>query len=273
MTGYDIGPRKRPGADYLELYDFRELFFLLAWRDIKVKYKQTFLGFLWVILQPLALMLIFSVVWQKIVKYGPLDIPYNLFAYSGLILWSLFSSGINSAGESMISNANLVKKIYFPRIIVPAAALLTALFDFIMTFSIYIILIFYYSLDLNIIRFSTFTLCAVCITLAASYGVGLIIASTTAKYRDFRYIVPFLLQAMFFITPVIYPIKIYQSEILRFILSLNPLAGAIELIRSALTNNPVDASTISLSCLVTLIIMAGGHLSFRGMETHFADLL
>ncbi len=273
MAGYEIKPSKWLSFDLHELWRFRELFVFMAWRDIKVKYKQTFLGFIWVILQPLVLMFIFSTLWLKVMKIDIVEIPYPLYAYSGLIFWGLFSSGISNAGESMITNSNIIKKVYFPRIIIPASAIMVAFSDFLMTLIIYIFMIFYYSLDISILKFLGLLPLSIMITLAASFGFGLIIASATIIYRDFRYIMPFVLQALFFVSPVVYPLSLYSSEPLRFILSLNPLAGAVTLARSALTNSPVDWNLTIYSALAAILLLITGFTLFRRMESQYSDLL
>jgi lipopolysaccharide transport system permease protein len=273
MAGYDIKPSKWLSFDFKELWRFRELFVFMAWRDIKVKYKQTMLGFLWVILQPLLLMLIFSTLWLKVMKSGAVDLPYPIFAYSGLIFWGLFSSGLNNASESMIANSNIIRKVYFPRIIIPASAMLVALFDFAMTLIVYILMIFYYDLEISFLRFSSLLLLSILITSGASFGLGLIIASATIKYRDFRYVMPFLLQAFFFISPVIYPLTLFNSGKLRFFLSLNPLSGAINLARSALNNSAVNWDLTIYSVLITLLLVITGVIYFQLMESQYSDLL
>ena len=170
MAGYEIKPSKWLLFDFKELWRFRELFLFMAWRDIKVKYNQTVLGFLWVILQPLLLMLIFSTLWLKVMKSRAVEIPYPVFAYSGLIFWGLFSSSLSNASESMIANSNIIKKVYFPRIIIPASAVIIAMFDFMMTLIIYLIMIFYYHLEISLFRFSGLLLLSILITSGASFG-------------------------------------------------------------------------------------------------------
>jgi lipopolysaccharide transport system permease protein len=273
MTGYEIKPAKWLSFDLNELWQYRELFWFMAWRDIKVKYKQTVLGIIWVILQPLVLMVIFSTLWIKVLKVGTVDMPYPLFAYSGLIFWGLFSSGISSASESMITNSNIIKKVYFPRIIIPASAIIVALFDFLMTLIVYIAMIFYFKMDINILRFSGLLALSILITSGSSFGIGLIIASATIKYRDFKYVLPFFLQAFFFVSPVVYSLSLYSSEPLRFILSINPLAGAINLSRSALSLNAVDWTLPIYSVFVTIFIVIAGLTFFRRMESQYSDLL
>jgi lipopolysaccharide transport system permease protein len=273
MAGYEIKPSKWLSFDFKELWQYRELFWFMAWRDISVKYKQTFLGLVWVILQPLVLMLIFSTIWLRVMKPGEIDIPYPLFAYSGLIFWGLFSSGISNASESMITNSNIVKKVYFPRIIIPSSAIIVSLFDFLMTLVIFILMFLYYRVDINILRFIGLLSLSILITSGASLGVGLIIASATIKYRDFRYVMPFLLQALFFISPVIYPLSLFNSGQIRFFLSLNPLSGAINLVRSALTSSIINWDLTIYSALITVFLLIAGLTYFRRTESQYSDLL
>jgi len=273
MDGYEIKPVKWLSIDFRELFRYRELFFFMAWRDIKVKYKQTVLGFLWVILQPVVLMIIFTILWQRVMKLGLPDIPYPLFAYSGLIFWGLFSSGVSNAGESMITNANIVKKVYFPRLIVPSSALIVSLFDFLMTLILYFALILYYDPHILSLKLIGFLLISVCITLGSSFGLGLIVASANTRYRDFRYVVPFLLQALFFLSPVIAPLSLYGSGKIAFLLSLNPLAGAIDLSRAALSGTPADWQQTAISLFVMVVLVITGLTYFRKVESQCADLL
>ncbi len=273
MAGYEIKPSGWLTFNFRELWHFRELFLFMTWRDIKVKYKQTFLGLAWVVLQPLALMAIFTVIWLKVMKPAELDIPYPLFAYSGLVFWGLFSSGISGAGESMISNANIIKKIYFPRIIIPASAALTALFDFVVTLFLLVLLILYYHIDVSLPRFAGLFSLSIMITMAASFGIGLIVSAATIRYRDFRYVMPFFLQAFFFVSPVVYPLALLSSDSLRIVLSLNPLAGAVTLARAAITGNPANWQAIFPGTLMTVFLLVAGLTLFRRNESSYSDLL
>jgi lipopolysaccharide transport system permease protein len=273
MTGYEIKPAKWLSFDLKELWRFRELFLFMAWRDIKVKYKQTVLGFIWVILQPMLLMLIFSTLWLKVMKSGEVEMPYPIFAYSGLIFWGLFSSCLSNTSESMITNSNIIRKVYFPRIIIPASAILVAFFDFLMTLIVYLLMIFYYDLEISLFKFSGLLLLSILITSCASFGLGLIIASATIKYRDFRYVMPFFLQAFFFVSPVIYPLTLINSGQLRFLLSINPLSGAINLARSALTNSAVNWDLTLYSSLAAILLVIAGLTFFHRMESQYSDLL
>jgi lipopolysaccharide transport system permease protein len=273
MAGYEIKPSRWLAFDFSELWHFRELFLFMTWRDIKVKYKQTFLGFAWVVIQPFALMAIFSVLWIKVMKPAAMDIPYPLFAYSGLIIWGLFSSGISGAGESMISNANIIKKVYFPRIIIPASALLTALFDFVVTLFILALLIVYYHTDINLLRFAGMFSLSIAITISASLGAGLLVSAATIRYRDFRYVMPFFLQAFFFISPVVYPLGLFGSDSFRMVMSLNPLAGALDLARASLTGNPPDWQAVIPGAVITILLLFAGLTLFRRNESYYSDLL
>jgi lipopolysaccharide transport system permease protein len=273
MAGYEIKPSKWLTFDFRELWHFRELFLFMTWRDIKVKYKQTFLGFVWVVLQPFALMAIFTVLWLKVMKPAEMEIPYPLFAYSGLILWGLFSAGIGGAGESMISNSNIIKKVYFPRIIIPSSALLTSLFDFVVTLFILVLLIIYYHINVSFLRFTGLFSLSVVITTGASFGTGLIVSAATIRYRDFRYVMPFFLQAFFFVSPVVYPLALFGSDSLRFVLSLNPLASAITLARASLTGHQVDWHFVLPGTLITVFLLIAGLTLFRRNETYYSDLL
>jgi len=222
---YKIEPVSKFSLGLKELWDFRELFYFFTWRDIKVKYKQTFFGVAWAILQPFLLMLVFSVFFGKALGVPSDDVPYPIFVYCGLLLWNIFSSGLSNAANSMVVNANIIKKIYFPRLIIPISAILVALFDFIMAFIIYIgILIFYHhSLDWVIIVYLPVS---VMITILTTFGLGTFIAALNVKYRDFRYVIPFLIQLLLFLTPVIYPVSIIKYKWAQYLLSINPMAGA-----------------------------------------------
>jgi len=273
QTGYEIKPVKWLSIDTKELWRFRELFWFMAWRDIKIKYKQTILGFLWVILQPLILMLVFNFIWLKVVKLGDVGMPYPLFALSGLIFWGLFSSAVSGSSSSMLANSNIIKKVYFPRIIIPSSAVLVSLFDFAITLIIYFLLILFYNPDISYLRLFALLPVSISITLISSYGIGLIIASLTIKYRDFKYLIPFFLQAYFFISPVIIPLTIYDNSTLQFVLSINPLAGAINIARSALAGTPVEWISVLYGLLAALLLLVVGITLFRKMDIYYTDLL
>lgn len=266
-----IVPPSQISLGLSELIQYKELFYFFTWRDIKVKYKQTLLGFAWAILQPFIMMVVFSVFFGKALNVPSDGIPYPLFAFSGLMLWNVFSTGLTGAGNSMVSNANIIKKIYFPRMIIPMSAILVAVFDFFMAFIVYLGLVFYF--DYSISMKTAYLLpAALFLTIVATFGPGLIIAALNVKYRDFRYILPFIVQVGLFLTPVIYPLSLVSNTILQKVLLLNPMYAPIALVRNALIDNPVDLQNIVISTTSSAILLVLGILYFRKTESYFADL-
>jgi lipopolysaccharide transport system permease protein len=267
----NINPPSGISLGFKELWQYRELFYFFTWRDIKVKYKQTYLGVLWALLQPLGMMLIFTFIFSRTLKIETGTIPYPVFVLSGLILWGLFNSSVSHAAESMIQNANIIKKIYFPRLIIPCSAILVALFDFLMALFIFIILCIWYkqSVAWNAVLFFP---AGILLTLVAAFGLGTFLAALNIKYRDFRYVVPFMLQVLFFSSQVIYPLQSINQNILKYILALNPLNGAIELFRSPLTGLEPDMNVILISSSTAVLLAVIGLLYFRKTENYFADI-
>ena len=268
---YEIKPHEKLRLGLKELWVFKELFYFFTWRDIKVKYKQTFLGVLWAILQPFLLMVVFSIFFGRALNVPSDNIPYPIFVFSGLMLWNVFSSGLSNAANSMVSNANIIKKIYFPRLIIPMSAILVALFDFIMAFVVYIGLLIYYKSSVNLMIIFYLPL-SLFITVLTTFGIGTFIAALNVKYRDFRYVIPFLIQILLFVTPVIYPISIIKYRWIKKILSLNPMTGAIDLIRSSVAGTILSWETVIISIFVSIILFLIGLIYFRKTEYYFADL-
>ena len=267
-----ITPPSKLNLGLNELWDYRELFYFFTWRDIKVKYKQTFLGFAWAILQPFVLMVIFSVFFGRALNVPSDGIPYPLFAFSGLMLWNVFSTGLSGAGNSMVSNANIIKKIYFPRMIIPMSAILVAVFDFFMAFVVYIGLVFYYDYHINWELLYVLPACLL-MTIIATLGPGTLIAAMNVKYRDFRYILPFFIQILLFMTPVIYPISMVKNyPWLQKLLAFNPMYAPISLLRNVLVDRPIQMDLIGFSVSSGLILLILGVLYFRRTESYFADL-
>ena len=254
-----------------ELWHYRELFYFFSWRDIKVKYKQTYLGIVWALLQPLGMMMIFTLLFSKSLKIPSGAIPhYPVFVLSGLIVWNLFNSSVSHAAESMIQNANIIKKIYFPRLIIPCSSVLVAFFDFLMAFLIFITLCVGYQQTIlwNAILFFP---AGILLSLLSAFGLGTFLSALNVKYRDFRYTVPFLLQVLFFASQVIYPLPFIQQSWLKNILAFNPLNGAIELFRAPLTGTVnMNIVIASLGSCVLLTIL--GLFYFRKTEAYFADI-
>lgn len=255
-----------------ELWEYKELFFFFTWRDVKVKYKQTVFGFLWAILQPLFMTVVFTLfLGDSIVNKTQLTIPYPVFAISGMMLWTVFSTGMSNAANSMVTNANIIKKIYFPRLIIPISAILVALFDFVIALSIFIVVLFVYKVHIDYVYILLFPL-SLLITCLSAMGIGTLMAALNIKYRDVRYIIPFLVQGLLFLTPVLYPVTISSNPAVQFLLKLNPLTGALELMRGIFYGYTIHTDTLVYSFTTSLLLFFAGILYFRKTERYFADL-
>ena len=267
-----IAPAKTwPGIELRELWDYRELLYFLTWRDIKVRYKQTALGAVWAILQPMATMLIFSLFFGRLVKVPSDGIPYPIFAFAALVPWTFFANGLNQSSNSLIASANLLKKVYFPRLAIPIATVLAGVVDFILAFVVLLLLIAYYRITptLNIVWTPLF----LALAFVTSLGVGLWMSALNVKYRDVRYVVPFLIQIWLFATPVAYPSSLL-SQPWRTIYGLNPMVGVVEGFRWALLGtNTAPGLMVVASSIAALLILITGAFYFRYMEKTFADVV
>ncbi|MEM2615867.1 MAG: ABC transporter permease [Thermoplasmatales archaeon] len=254
-----------------ELWDYRELLYFLAWRDIKVRYKQTVLGVLWVVLQPLLLMFVFTFFFGKLAKIPSEGVPYPIFAYGALLPWQLFARGLNDASTSLVVNERIITKVYFPRLLVPLSTVLAALLDFFIAFGILIILMLYYGI---IPTYAIFTLpLFVLLTALTSCGIGLWFSALDVQYRDIRYTIPFLTQLWFFATPIVYPFSMVPEK-WRTILSLNPMCGVVEGFRWALFGKPfISIPSAFVSFLAVLLVFIGGVYFFRKTERTLADVI
>lgn len=269
---FEIKPKEKTTIGFKELWEYRELFYFFTWRDVKVKYKQTVLGFLWAILQPLFMTIVFTVfIGDSIIQKTQLPIPYPVFALSGMLLWGIFSGGMSNAASSMVNNANIIKKIYFPRLIIPISAILVALVDFFIALVIFIVLLIIYKIDINYVAILYLPL-SILITCLSAMGCGTLLAALNIKYRDVRYIIPFLVQGLLFLTPVLYPINISSNSIAQFILKLNPLSGALELMRGLFVGHTINFETVMISSITSVLLFIIGVLYFRKTESYFADL-
>jgi len=269
---YIIERQHKFSLGFKELIRYRELFYFFTWRDIKVKYKQAALGFLWAILQPLAMMMIFTLIFSKGLKVSSEGMPYPVFALSGLIIWNIFSNGLLNSANSMVSNANIIKKIYFPRLIIPMSSILTALFDFCFALVIYIGVVIFFGFDAEWWKVILYLPISIALTVLTTFGLGTFFAALNVKYRDFQYMIPFMIQFLLFVNPVLYSSKVFSSGWLALIMKLNPLANAINLSRSAFTNTPVDWTGIGLGFITAFIFFFAGIYTFRKTEAYFADL-
>jgi lipopolysaccharide transport system permease protein len=270
---YEIKPAKNFSLNLKELWEYGELFYFFTWRDIKVKYKQTVLGFAWAILQPTLMMLVFTFLFGKAIgAQSHVALPYPVFVYTGLMLWGIFSGGLQTAGNSMISNANIIKKIYFPRLIIPMSSILVSLFDFLMTLIPFAGLLLYYQVEINWLRMLLFLPLSILIMLMVTFGIGCFIAALNVKYRDFRYVLPFLIQFLMFASPVIYPVTLVENKWISFLLQINPLSSAINLFRAVFDNGAVDYTSVAVGVAIAFVSLIIGVLYFRKTEAYFADL-
>jgi lipopolysaccharide transport system permease protein len=269
---FEIKPQNKFGLGLKELWEYRELFYFFTLRDIKVKYKQTVLGFLWAVLQPLVMAMLFSfVLGTAISNSTALNLPYFIYALSGLVIWGIFSSGINNAGNSMVSNANIIKKIYFPRLIIPISAVLVGLFDFLMAFIVFIAYALINHIPFNVHAIYFFPI-SVILTCIATFGAGTLLAALNIKYRDFRYIIPFLIQFLFFATPVIYSPQIITNVYLKWLFALNPMSAPLDFFRAGITDGRINLTADAISIGSSLVLFVIGLIYFKKTEAYFADL-
>jgi len=258
------------GLELRELWHYRELWRFLVVRDIKVRYKQTILGGLWALLQPFMSMIVFTIFFGNLAKIPSDGLPYPIFVYTALLPWQFFSGGISSSGNSLIANSHLISKVYFPRMIIPAASLGAGFLDFLIAFVILLIMMVYYGIFPGAaLLFFPFLMILVAL---ASLGVGMILAALNVSYRDFRYVIPFLVQFWLFATPVIYPASMVPEQ-WRWLINLNPMAGLITGIRSSLLNLPISWTDIWISGTISLLLFVIGIFFFKKMERRFADII
>jgi lipopolysaccharide transport system permease protein len=271
-TYYEITAPKYFSIGLLELWQYRELFYMLAWRDIKIKYKQTILGMAWAILQPVIMMFIFTFFFGKTLRIPSENMPYPIFILSGLLIWNLFSSGINTSASAMVSNAGIIKKIYFPRLIIPFSAIAVSLFDFLISVFLFAVLIIYYNIPISISNFCICFISSIAIALLTTVGLGSMLAALTVKYRDFKFILPFLIQLLLFVSPVIYPLSIIKNDLVRYIIYLNPISLSVELMHSAVNNTMPQAELFLCGSAISIMVFVTGIIYFRKTEYYFADI-
>lgn len=254
-----------------ELWDYRELVYFLTWRDIRVRYKQTALGAAWAVIQPLFAMVIFTIFFGRLAKVPSDGIPYSIFAFAGLVPWNFFANGLSHCSDSLVTSANLIKKVYFPRLAIPVSTVLAGLVDFSISFLVMLCLITYYGIPLSwkILWIPAFLLLAVTTAL----GVGLWLSALNVKFRDVRYTVPFLIQIWMYGTPIAYPSSLLPEH-WRLIYGLNPMAGVVEGFRWCLLNAKTEPGPmIAVSALASLTILITGSFFFRRTEKQFADVV
>lgn len=257
-----------------ELWIFRELFYFLAWRDVKVRYKQTILGIVWVILQPLVSMAIFTLFFGRLAQIPSDGVPYSLFALTGLVPWLFFTNGVNNASQSVVSEANLIKKVYFPRLIVPTATIAAAFCDFLFSFAFLFLVLPFYDIYPTT-RFLFFPILTFFMIITA-LGISYWLSAFNVLFRDIKYTIPFLMQIWMFMTPIVYPSSLLP-ESWRFLFSLNPMVGIVEGFRWIILGNILQESFLSshlvISFCVGALLFVTGALYFRKIETTFADVV
>lgn len=263
------------GQYWRDLWRYRELFFFLAWRDIKVRYKQTTVGVAWAVIRPLLTMVIFTVIFGRLAKLpAPGDIPYPLLVMAGMLPWQFFANAMSECGGSILANANLISKVYFPRLITPASVVIVTFVDLLISGALMLGLMGWYwytvgfTLPWQVVTLPVF----LALALAAALGVGLWLSALTVKYRDFRYIVPFVVQFGLYVSPVGFSTDVLPEQ-WRLAFALNPMTGIIEGFRWALLGNPLRGVELGISTLVTAALLVSGFVYFRATERQFADTI
>jgi len=260
------------GLNLPELWQYRELLFFLVWRDIKVRYKQTALGAAWAIIQPLFTMVVFSLFFGRLAKVPSDGLPYPVFSFAALVPWTFFATGLTQSSNSLVESANLIKKVYFPRLAIPIASVLSGVVDFTLAFGMLLLLMTHYDVapTSNILYLPLLLLLA----LVTALGTGLWISALNVQYRDFRYIVTFLAQIWMFATPIAYPSSLLEEPWQRAVYGLNPMVGVVEGFRWALLGTETaPGPAVVVSSIAAVCILCGGALYFRRMEKSFADLV
>lgn len=254
-----------------ELFEYRELLYFLVWRDIKVRYKQTALGASWAIIQPFFTMVVFSLFFGKLAKVPSDGVPYPIFSFAALVPWTFFATSLTNASNSLVGSSNLIKKVYFPRLAIPIATVLSGLVDFAIAFGMLVLMMIWYGVvpSANVLWLPMFLLLA----LATSLGVGLWLSAMNVQYRDVKYVVPFLVQFWLFATPVAYPSSLLAAK-WRAIYALNPMVGVVEGFRWSLLRTSTHPDRVAvISALAAVVILVTGAFYFRRMERTFADVV
>lgn len=255
-----------------EVWAYRELLLFLTMRDIKVRYKQTVLGASWAIIQPLMTMVVFSIFFGALAKIPSDGIPYPIFSFAALVPWSLFAYGLGEASNSLVGSSNLIKKVYFPRLIIPLSSVMAGVIDFLLAFAVLLIMMLGFGIlpTINVIWLPLLVL----LTLVTSLGVGMWLSALNVEFRDIRYVIPFLTQFWMFITPIAYPSSLIENETLRALYGLNPMVGVVEGFRWALLGtDTAPGPIIIVSAIAAVALLISGMYYFRRMEKSFADVV
>lgn len=263
--------RRWDGSGTRELWDYRDLLYFFTWRDIKVRYKQTFFGAAWAILQPLLLMLVFTIFLGKLAKVPSDGVPYALFVYCALVPWTLFAQALSGASLSLVTNAPLISKVYFPRLLLPMSATGSYLLDFFVASTLLVGLMVFYGIEptVRLIWLPFLT----CLAVATALGVGIWLSAINARYRDVQYAVPFIVQIWLFASPVAYPSSLVPSQ-WKFLYSINPLTGVVDGFRWSLLNTgTAPGASIAIATAIALLVLGSGLVYFRAVERAFADVV
>ena len=256
--------------DFRELWQYHELLYFLIWRDVKVRYKQTVLGAAWAILQPLFGMIVFTGIFSRLAGIKSDGVPYAAFVFTGLVPWTFFANGVTAAGQSLISQQQLLTKVYFPRLMVPASAFGAPMLDMLIAF---VVLAVVMAATHVVPTWAAFYLPGlILLTTLAGLGVGLILAALTVSYRDFRFVIPFMIQAWMYISPVVYPVSLFPARY-RWLLAINPMAGLIDTYRAVLLGTPLHSGLLAMSSLSSVVLFIFGLFYFRKVERRFADVI
>lgn len=275
MVNYKVvinSNRKLLAVNFKEIWQYRELFLIFVWRDLKVRYKQTFFGAAWVIFQPVASTIIFTYFFGRLAKIPSGDLPYSLFVFCGLVFWNFFSNALSHSSNSLIENEGIVKKVYFPRLILPVSCIITGFVDFVINLILLLAVMLFYGYRPLAITLIVLPI-GIIATIVTSIGLGLFLSSFNVKYRDVRYILPFFIQILMFLTPVIYPTSMVRYSN-RLLMAVNPMGGVIESARVVLSGGTnVDWLFIVISCVSSVLIFVLGLIYFRLTEKFFADIV
>lgn len=263
-------PKGWRALDLNELWAYRELLWVLSMRDVKIRYKQTILGFAWAIIQPFMMMVVFSIFFGHLAQLPSDGIPYPIFVYVGLLPWTFFANSVSVSGNSLIGSAQLISKVYFPRLIIPMSAMGSSLVDLLVAAGVLLVMMLWYGIgwSLNLL----FVPVLVVAVAFAALGVGTLLSALTVAYRDFRYVLPFLIQLWMFVTPVVYPTSLVPVR-WQWIFYLNPMAGLIEGFRSAFIGKPFNFLALAISMTVAVILFLIGVAYFEKVERRFADII
>jgi lipopolysaccharide transport system permease protein len=257
--------------DHQELGRYRDLLYFLTARNIKVKYKQTVLGGLWAIIQPFCSMVVFTLFFGKIARIPSDNVPYPIFNFTAMVVWTYFANTVIGCGNSLVGNSRLISKVYFPRIVIPLSYILSGLLDFFVAFTVLLCMMWYFHIyPTPMVCFLPFLLL---IVIFSAGGVGMVMAALNAKYRDIKYAMPFIVQLWMFASPIVYPTSMVPERY-RLVYALNPMTGVIEGFRSALLGSvPFPLEIICVSAGTSVILFAAGIIYFRQMERYFADVV